>query len=140
MGIYALGVNLGLLIAYLAGGWMSEHYGWRVTIIAVGALGLLIALLVRFTVDEPIRGASDDATEQAAAPAFWTVAKYMWNTPATRQPIFVMVQSLVFSPERGAINLASFRTLVGKSFSTSSSGRFQVPSAHTTILAIFSNP
>jgi MFS family permease len=25
MGIYAIGVNLGLLIAYLAGGWMSEN-------------------------------------------------------------------------------------------------------------------
>jgi predicted MFS family arabinose efflux permease len=88
MGIYALGVNMGLLIAYLAGGWMSEHWGWRVTIIAVGAPGILIALLVRLTVDEPVRGASDDAAEQAAAPPFWTVAKYMWNTPATRHVVF----------------------------------------------------
>ena len=49
MGIYALGVNLGLLIAYLGGGWMSEHWGWRMTFVAVGLPGLLLALLVRFT-------------------------------------------------------------------------------------------
>jgi len=27
MGVFALGVNIGLLIAYLAGGWLSENYG-----------------------------------------------------------------------------------------------------------------
>ena len=37
MGIFAMGINLGLLIAYLGGGWMSEHWGgarrlsWSVT-------------------------------------------------------------------------------------------------------------
>ena len=49
MGVFAIGVNLGLLIAYLGGGWMSEHWGWRTTFIVVGLPGLLIALLVRFT-------------------------------------------------------------------------------------------
>ena len=77
MGIYALGVNIGLLIAYLAGGWMSENWGWRMTFVAVGAPGLLIALLVRFTVAEPIRGASDQAGEVARAPPFWDVARYV---------------------------------------------------------------
>ena len=88
MGIYALGVNIGLLIAYLAGGWMSEHWGWRYTIIAVGVPGLLIALLVRFTVDEPIRGASDNSEKTTAAPPFMTVAKYMWATKSTRHVVF----------------------------------------------------
>lgn len=87
MGIYALGVNIGLLIAYLAGGWMSEHWGWRATFIAVGVPGLLIALLMRFTVDEPVRGAySDKAVD--AAPPFKVVAKFMWNSRATRHVVF----------------------------------------------------
>ncbi len=88
MGIYALGVNIGLLIAYLAGGWMSEHWGWRLTFIAVGVPGLLIALIVRFTVAEPERGASDTAQKVADAPPFRDVARYMWNTPATRHVVF----------------------------------------------------
>ena len=58
MGIFALGVNIGLLLAYLVGGWVSEHYGWRVTFIAVGLPGILIAALMYFTTKEPKRGAS----------------------------------------------------------------------------------
>ncbi|MCB1644059.1 MAG: MFS transporter [Pseudomonadales bacterium] len=89
MGIYALGVNFGLLLAYLTGGWMSEHWGWRTTFIAVGLPGLLLAVLVRFTVEEPVRGAQDDKSRpQAKAPSFLTVAKYIWNTPAARHVIF----------------------------------------------------
>ena len=63
MGIFAMGINLGLLIAYLGGGWMSEHWGWRTTFIVVGLPGLLIALLVRFTLIEPPRGASEEAKQ-----------------------------------------------------------------------------
>jgi predicted MFS family arabinose efflux permease len=88
MGIYALGVNVGLLIAYLAGGWMSEHWGWRLTFVAVGVPGLLIALIVRFTVREPVRGALDNRQSMNAAPPFLDVARYMWRTPATRHVVF----------------------------------------------------
>ena len=93
MGIYAIGVNLGLLIAYLAGGWMSENWGWRTTFIVVGLPGLAIALLVRFTVAEPERGGSDRIDGlapkvQASAPPFLSVVKYMWSTPATRHAVF----------------------------------------------------
>ena len=89
MGIYALGVNIGLLIAYLAGGWMSENWGWRMTFVAVGVPGLAIALLVRFTIAEPVRGASDERKEAISeAPPFSDVARYMWQTPATRHVVF----------------------------------------------------
>ena len=53
MGVFALGVNIGLLIAYLAGGWLSEHYGWRLTFVIVGLPGLLIAAILYLTVAEP---------------------------------------------------------------------------------------
>ena len=36
MGVFALGVNFGLLIAYSAGGWLSETVGWRMTFVIVG--------------------------------------------------------------------------------------------------------
>ncbi|MBV1879489.1 MAG: MFS transporter [Pseudomonadales bacterium] len=87
MGIYALGVNIGLLFAYLFGGWMSEHWGWRTTFIVVGVPGLVIALLVRLTVAEPKRGASDPTIKVKDAPPFFDVARYMWSTPATRHVV-----------------------------------------------------
>jgi predicted MFS family arabinose efflux permease len=68
MGVFALGVNIGLLIAYLLGGWMSEHFGWRATFVAVGLPGVLIAAVLYFTTKEPERGASDRLKEPAGGP------------------------------------------------------------------------
>ncbi len=89
MGVFALGVNIGLLLAYLVGGWVSENWGWRVTFVVVGIPGVLVAALLYFTVSEPKRGAierqsSDDPTEVPQAPKFRTVAAYMWRTRSVR--------------------------------------------------------
>lgn len=85
MGVFALGVNFGLLIAYAGGGWMSENLGWRTTFVAVGLPGLLIAALLYFTTEEPERGSSDqDARADDEAPPFRTVAGHMWRTRAIR--------------------------------------------------------
>jgi predicted MFS family arabinose efflux permease len=59
MSIYSTGVYLGILIGFVIGGWVNEHYGWRIAFFAVGLPGLLIALIVKFTLREPIRGMSD---------------------------------------------------------------------------------
>ena len=81
MGVFALGVNFGLLIAYLGGGWLSDNVGWRNTFIAVGLPGILIALLLYLTVAEPHRGAADIAPkpkdDDEGAPPFKAVASYM---------------------------------------------------------------
>jgi predicted MFS family arabinose efflux permease len=69
MGVYSLGINIGILIGFLVGGWVSQWYGWRVAFCIVGVPGLLIALLVRFTLREPSRGHSDGLTGQSALPA-----------------------------------------------------------------------
>jgi MFS family permease len=86
MGIFALGVNIGLLIAYLAGGWLSEHYGWRNTFVVVGLPGLVIAVVLYFTVSEPRRGAAEreGPTDSGAAPGFRAVAGHMWRVRSTR--------------------------------------------------------
>ncbi len=90
MGVFALGVNIGLLIAYLAGGWLSENWGWRMTFVAVGLPGLIIAAILYFTVTEPVRGGADRAQtpskpkEPANAPSFKAVASHMWRVRSIR--------------------------------------------------------
>ncbi|MGK0404834.1 MAG: putative MFS family arabinose efflux permease [Oleispira sp.] len=59
MAIYSTGVYLGILIGFIVGGWVNEHYGWRIAFFAVGLPGLLVALIVKFTIREPIRGIAD---------------------------------------------------------------------------------
>ena len=86
MGIFALGVNIGLLLAYLVGGWLSDNVGWRMTFVAVGLPGLIIAAILFFTVTEPKRGSADKSAASAdpSAPKFRTVARHMWQVRSTR--------------------------------------------------------
>ncbi|MDO8837405.1 MAG: MFS transporter [Parvibaculum sp.] len=86
MGIYSLGINIGILIGFLVGGWVSQWYGWRAAFFIVGAPGLLIALLVRFTLKEPQRGHADGTTAQAAgnAPKVGEVFRLLWSQRSFR--------------------------------------------------------
>jgi len=57
--IYSSGLYLGLMIGFLFGGWMADTLGWRIAFFVVGVPGILLAVIVRLTVKEPIRGAYD---------------------------------------------------------------------------------
>jgi MFS family permease len=41
------------------GGWINDAYGWRTAFFVVGLPGVAMALLVRLTVREPVRGMSE---------------------------------------------------------------------------------
>lgn len=85
MGIFALGVNFGLLIAYLAGGWLTDNVGWRMTFVWVGLPGIAIAALLYFTTIEPERGSSDAVRRPGEnAPPFLAVWKHMWRVTTVR--------------------------------------------------------
>jgi MFS family permease len=86
LSLYALGVPLGQVLGNFLGGWGNELYGWRIAFILVGAPGILIALLVRFTVKEPIRGRSDAVVAGASttAPKLSVALKYLWGRPSFR--------------------------------------------------------
>jgi len=64
MGILSLGGNVGLLLGFVAGGYIAAHWGWRSAFLVAGLPGMLLALLIHFTMKEPRRGAVDG---QAAA-------------------------------------------------------------------------
>ena len=49
MGIFTLGISFGIMIAFLAGGWVVENIGWREAFLVVGIPGIVLALLVRLT-------------------------------------------------------------------------------------------
>ncbi|MEQ1755132.1 MAG: MFS transporter [Micropepsaceae bacterium] len=114
LGIYAMGVTIGGALANAFGGpiatgltgtnveiWLqsqglasllpvdwSHVEGWRVAFVAIGAPGLILALVVLFTVKEPPRGFSDPPAmerrdsagiletlrELVTKPTFWTMA------------------------------------------------------------------
>lgn len=59
--IYSLGIPIGSAIGIFAGGWIKEVFDWRTAFFAVGVPGLVLALVVRFTLREPPRGYWDEA-------------------------------------------------------------------------------
>ncbi len=61
LAVYGLGVYVGIMFGYIAAGWIGEHLGWRLTFMIVGAPGLLVALLVYFTIDEPPRATTAES-------------------------------------------------------------------------------
>jgi predicted MFS family arabinose efflux permease len=60
LSIYLLGLPLGVLVSYLLGGWINQAFGWRMAFMAVGFPGLILAGLVKRTIQEPPRYRSDN--------------------------------------------------------------------------------
>lgn len=83
LSFYTAGLNVGLLIAFFGGGWLSDHYGWRVAIVSAGVPGLLLVLLLLFTVREPRRGLIEGLPD-SQPPSFGSVVKYLWSQRAFR--------------------------------------------------------
>lgn len=68
LAIYSTGVHVGVLLGFIAGGLISQAYGWRVAFMAVGIPGVLFALVFVLTVKEPQRGRWESAAEAAYKP------------------------------------------------------------------------
>jgi predicted MFS family arabinose efflux permease len=83
LAIYQLGVPLGMLFGLGFGGYLADQMGWRTAFLVVGAPGVLLALITRFTLREPPRGQADTAVRTDLEP-FPVVLRFMWRLPALR--------------------------------------------------------
>ncbi len=59
LALYASGIYVGVGLGFWLGGWINDAYGWRAAFFVVGLPGVAMALLVRLTVREPVRGMSE---------------------------------------------------------------------------------
>lgn len=48
IGLFAMGIPLGTMAGFVAGGAMADTFGWRVVLMGAGAVGILIGLLTVF--------------------------------------------------------------------------------------------
>lgn len=87
MAIFGTGINWGILVGFLVGGWINEWYGWRTAFVVVGLPGIFLAILVRYTVKEPPRGYSEALKQETPAPAFREVATFIWRSAVLRHII-----------------------------------------------------
>ena len=67
LGIYSLGIPIGIMFGLFAGGAIADTFGWRTAFFIVGIPGLLLSVVVFLTVKEPPRGHADGHSGQVAA-------------------------------------------------------------------------
>ncbi|MCX2982928.1 MFS transporter [Halieaceae bacterium IMCC14734] len=65
MGVYVTGAVLGTGGGLIIGGLLGEWLGWRMTFFVLGVPGILLGVLLYFTVKEPQRGRYDAGVESA---------------------------------------------------------------------------
>ena len=82
VGFYGAGATFGAVLGLVMGGFVAEAVGWRTAFIVAGLPGVLLALVVWFTVVEPERGRMSPEKEmQSAQLPFWQTAKELFKFP-----------------------------------------------------------
>jgi MFS family permease len=89
LSFYSIGIYIGILIGFLAGGWINQYFGWRVAFLVVGAPGLLLAVVVKLTLREPLRGQMDHGDHSNAPDGHFLVdIKRLWALRSFRYAAF----------------------------------------------------
>lgn len=72
--IHNVGNYVGMLLGLTLAGWLGEVIGWRMTFLVLGVPGIALAIVLRLTLKEPMRGAFDaNDVGQAPRPPFAVV-------------------------------------------------------------------
>ncbi|MCH1542419.1 MAG: MFS transporter [Alphaproteobacteria bacterium] len=88
LGIYSLGIPIGIMFGLFAGGWINELFGWRMAFFLVGLPGILLALIVRFTLAEPPRGLAEGRDDSGEQPSVRETLTYLWGKKSFRHMSF----------------------------------------------------
>ena len=84
LSFYSMGINFGVLIGFVIGGWVNDWLGWRWVFVVVGLPGILWALVVRYTIIEPPRGYSENIQTTSEAPPLSAVFELLWTKRSFR--------------------------------------------------------
>ena len=86
MAIFSVGANVGMLAGFIVGGYVAVQYGWRQAFLIIGGPGVIVALVILFTMREPQRGLADGLATTAERPrdSLWSSARFLLSQPAYR--------------------------------------------------------
>jgi predicted MFS family arabinose efflux permease len=104
---YSLGVPIGSALGLILGGWIATKVDWRTAFFAVGVPGVIVGLLVMFTLKEPRKAlAAATAASASTAPTFGEAIKtlgkkkaYWWAVGAATTISFLGYGHATFLPQ-----------------------------------------
>lgn len=85
MAIFAAGLNLGIFIAFFAGGWILELFGWRWAFVLAGVPGIVLVYVITFHMKEPPRGHADGLKHAGDNVPVGRVFAHLWSLKTFRQ-------------------------------------------------------
>ena len=100
--VMGTGASLGALLSLLVGAWLAQQYGWRTAMALVALSAVVLTVLIRITVDEPLRhhaGTQADLKQRGAL-------HDLWHQPATRWLVIGTAFALLAGYGFGAWNNA----------------------------------
>lgn len=97
LGIYAAGVYVGVMLAFVGGGYVATHFSWRTAFLLVGLPGLPLAALVRLTVREPPRSAGQGVNASDDRPSLAEVLRFL----ASKRSFVLVVIAAAFNTLAG---------------------------------------
>ncbi len=112
MGFYTLGISAGIMLAYIAGGWVVQNIGWREAFLIVGIPGVFLAIIVRTTLNEPPRGLSENRQDSGHHPPLLEVFRYL----LLRRSFVHMAVAAGFSSFVGYSVIIFFPSFVDRSY------------------------
>lgn len=87
MSVLTAGGNVGMIFGFLAGGFVSQAYGWRAAFFVVGVPGILLGLAFLLFLKEPQRGGAETSAK-GRSPVSSTITgsvRAMFASPVLRQ-------------------------------------------------------
>lgn len=83
LAIYSLGIPFGIMLAFFASAFFLQggQADWRTVMISVGLPGIALALLLKFTVKEPVRNVGAKPDTGKKSPTVWTSVKALLSVP-----------------------------------------------------------
>jgi MFS family permease len=102
MAIYSLGPTVGILVGFVIGGWVNQFYGWRVAMLVVGLPGIILAIMVKLMVKEPLRSQEekdlDFPSQMSSVKTLFAITTYTRVNIAATAAAFSIYAFMVWVP------------------------------------------
>lgn len=84
MSLYSMANPLSGVVAYMVGGWLTGHFGWRAAFLVMGVPGLVLAVLLKLTVSEVRVIAHQEEASVAFNSGVIEALRLLWRRPSSR--------------------------------------------------------